>query len=83
MNYKEVKLILSTDKGLANDIMIDGVEYWYDMSDGSDPTDGHSTTLMMAHQPSSNRYDIDIILPLNKENPKETLDEFFKLLLLA
>jgi hypothetical protein len=82
MNYKEVKLILSSDKGLSNDLMIDGIEYWYDMSDGSDPTDGHSTTLMDPKNLKI-RYDIDIILPLNPDNPKETLDKFFALLLLA
>jgi hypothetical protein len=72
MIYKEVKCIYGS--GPYNDISVDGQSAVYDVLVGSNCTRfyliGGSWMVLKTR------------LPLNKNNPKETLDKFFKLLLL-
>ena len=58
---------------------IDGNMFWYDW-DYSDMT---FLFLTGKQSPSNTQYVLHKILPLDVNNPKETLDRFFKLLMLA
>jgi hypothetical protein len=75
MNYKEIQIIQSSASGDNNDLLIDGIRYNYDY------TISCRGTLLWRIQ-DGQYYRLNCQLPLNKENPKETLDQFFKLLIL-
>ncbi len=57
---------------------IDGNMFWYDW----DYWDMTFLFLTEKQSPSNTQYVLHKILPLDVNNPKETLDRFFKLLLL-
>jgi hypothetical protein len=75
MNYKLVELIQSSASGANNDLLIDGIRYNYNYT-----IYGRETLLWCVID--NQLYRLNCKLPLNKDNPKETLDTFFKLLIL-
>jgi hypothetical protein len=74
IEYKEVKIV--DQAGRCADILIDGEAYRYDIV--------HSQTFLenKEYGLSGVHFVLPRILPLNVENPKETIDRFFKLLIL-
>ena len=79
MEYKKVKIVHgSVDvKGnfFCNDLNIDGTDAEYDIN-----VIRNTTTFKMGY--SGHSLVLKRALMLNEKNPKETLDRFFKLLLL-
>jgi hypothetical protein len=80
MLYKEVNFFTGSESGKYNTLLIDGNRWYFDLYEES-----NCTVLESANGSYSNyiRYKIDILLELDRLNPKETLDTFFKLLILA
>jgi hypothetical protein len=74
MNYTIVLYVNSNKDFTANNIFIDGNLYYYDLIYGR--------TILQKSKDRDTRIIIPCVLPLNIENPKETIDQFFKLLLL-
>jgi hypothetical protein len=76
MNYKEVKILSQSISGNCNNLLIDGSPFNYDIIYGRRQT-------ILYNKIDHSYLSINIDLILNVENPKETIDKFFKLLLLA
>lgn len=83
MDYKEVSIDCGGTRhhpvAQCNNILIDG-KYWaYDIEKDDNYTVLHNR--FWEHK-DGKRFQINCILELNSNNPKETIDKFFKLLML-
>lgn len=86
MEFKEVKIIsiyqtrrlmtIDYDKVICVDLNVDGRDAQYDINSFSK----NETVFRFRHSDKYLR--LPIKLPMNYDNPKETLDRFFKLLML-
>jgi hypothetical protein len=79
MNYKNVKLFIFGIN--LHTLQIDNENWYYDIHKSSNTTILQRSTSYISNE-SSDIYIINTILELNEDNPKETLDKFFKLLML-
>lgn len=74
MEYHTVEVLGTGKYHPYHDLIIDGVVWAYDIYIDNTTRFGCSI--------GGIEYNLPIALPLNRDNPKETLDKFFKLLML-
>lgn len=78
MKYNKVSIIRNHNKKIYL-LDIDDKLFWYDWDCQDLP---YESTILFEANNNVDEYELNIILPLNINDPKETLDKFFKLLLL-